>query len=736
MRKLLWFTAAFSAAVFAVHYGAAPAAGLLLLPALFRREGRPLRCALVCAGLVLGLLWPRCYDALFRAPARAMEGQTLTLTAQVADWPWATARGGGATVRVQPDSGPGFLARLYCDGLQDLRPGDRVTVLAACRSPEVYRGRETDSLTSRGIALVADGQGELAWSRPPRPPVRTWPVWLSRWLKDRVAALFPADTAGLMTALLTGDRSALSGADYAALRQAGLAHAVAVSGMHLAFLVSLAALLLGRHRRRTALIALPLIWLFALAVGAGPAVVRAAVMETLLLLAPLLGRENDPPTGLAFALALLLLQNPAAAGSVSLQLSFAAVAGILACSGRLFGWAWDRVPKGWPRPVRALARFCLSSLSVSCGALVFTTPLSAWYFGSVSLVAPLAGLVCLGAVSLAFSLGLLAAVSGLAPLALPAALLLRYVLWMARALAGLPFSTLSAHSGYGLAALCAGYLILFLFLVQRGPRRPLIPTLSWVLLAALALSLTRLDYSLGPLTLTVMDVGQGQAVLLRSGGRTALVDCGGNGSNAGDLCADYLAQRGGRRLDLLVLTHFHDDHANGVPELLARVPVDVLAAPEPEPGDLLAQEILDLARANGTQIVPVTQDLSLMLGAAQLTLYAPLGAGEANEAGLSLLCRTETFSALFTGDMDQAVEARLVKYGGLPHVDLLAAGHHGAKTSTSQALLDAVTPDLVVVSAGYNTYGHPNPETLGRVQAMGCALCRTDLQGNITVTVG
>ena len=221
------------------------------------------------------------------------------------------------------------------------------------------------------------------------------------------------------TALLTGDKTGLPDADSAALQRAGLAHAVAVSGLHIGFLAQLAVALAGsRYRRRAALLAVPLMVVYALAVGCTPSVLRAVVMHTLLLLGAILGRETDPPTSLSFALMLLLLQNPYAARSVSLQLSFASVAGIAAFSGRVHDWLWGgfRFPKEKKRLRRlpgALCHGAVTSLSTTVGALTFTIPLAAGYFGSLSLASPLANLLCLPLVALAFPLGLLAALLAL-----------------------------------------------------------------------------------------------------------------------------------------------------------------------------------------------------------------------------------------------------------------------------------------------------------------------------------
>ena len=196
-------------------------------------------------------------------------------------------------------------------------------------------GERTANYYAKGIRLVAYGEGEPEVSRPARPPVAAWPLYAARALEDSVAAAFPAWAAPMITALITGEDAGLSGGTYAALQRTGLAHVISVSGLHVVYLAGFLGLLLGRGRRRTAVITIALMAFFAAAVGSGPAVLRAAFMQSMLLLAPLAGRENDRATTLLGILMILLIANPYAAASVSLQLSFASVAGILAFAGRI-----------------------------------------------------------------------------------------------------------------------------------------------------------------------------------------------------------------------------------------------------------------------------------------------------------------------------------------------------------------------------------------------------------------
>ena len=144
-------------------------------------------------------------------------------------------------------------------------------------------------------------------------------------------------------------------------------------------------------------------------------------------------------------------------------------------------------------------------------------------------------------------------------------------------------------------------------------------------------------------------------------------------------------------------------------------------------------EILSLAEAAGTEITLLDHNRTLTLGEASLTLYAPLGDGDANEEGLFVLASCGDFDLLVTGDANTFVESLLIKYGFLPDIEVLAAGHHGSKNSTSEAFLDAVTPETCLISVGYNTYGHPADETLARLNARGIEIYRTDLMGHLTI---
>ena len=226
-------------------------------------------------------------------------------------------------------------------------------------------------------------------------------------------------------------------------------------------------------------------------------------------------------------------------------------------------------------------------------------------------------------------------------------------------------------------------------------------------------------------------------VALLSRRHGVLVDCGSSNSyiSAGDVAADHLLSAGIRRLDAVVLTHYHADHANGLALLLARVGVDTLYLPDIAEEDGEKSEVLALSERYGVEVRYVTEETQTAVGEASLTLYPPVGEGGENELGLTILCSAGDFDTLITGDMDSRTERVLVSSYPLPDIEVLLVGHHGSRYSTSEELLETVTPEVGVVSVGSNSYGHPTRDALLRLTDAGVTVYRTDLQGNIYITV-
>lgn len=740
MRVLATVCFAFAAGVAAAQYllpqrllwyAALGCAALGLLWALVLRDDNRLRARLIGFGLAAGLLWNGGHALLIRAPFEAMVGETVMLVMEAADYPSETEYGSRVEVRIDA---PGLHGRaLYYGGeaLLSVEPGMRLTA-------PVYVNRSIPSThASRGVFLLLYDRGTPTVEDGNAGALRYLPQRFARRVQQTIGDVFPERTVGFLNAILLGDKYELAAEDRTRLSEAGLYHITAVSGLHCAFLVSLVGTLIGWHRLRTlCVILIPLLSFYAMMVGLTPSVVRACIMLTFVLIAPLFDRESDPLTSLGTALLLILLHNPVAIQSVSLQLSFAAVAGMALVASPLQERIIDR-------RMGALGHFLLTPLSTTAGALVFTVPLSALYFGNLVLVAALSNLLCLWAAAMTFALGLISTMLGF--LFLPAARLLAllphfgalYLLTVSRLLAALPFHAVYFANPYLKLWLVYAYAMLAACVLLRGRFR--YPAAGVLALATLALCLwlNIRPFRDGALHLVALDVGQGQSVMLCAGDETALLDCGSSSYlDAGDTAADYLQSVDVRSLQYLVVSHYHDDHCDGLPTLLARIRVERIFLPDIEPEDARRAEVLALAERNGIPVTFVREDLTLPLGGASLQLFPPLNNRDMNEACLTALCTSGEFDALFTADIDALTERLLLETHTLPDVEVMLAGHHGAKNATSEALLSAVTPETVLVSCGAdNRYGHPNEETLRRIADAGAAFCRTDLQGNIHIAL-
>ena len=217
-----------------------------------------------------------------------------------------------------------------------------------------------------------------------------------------------------------------------------------------------------------------------------------------------------------------------------------------------------------------------------------------------------------------------------------------------------------------------------------------------------------------------------------------MVDCGSGNSyiDAGSIAADYLRSAGCGTLDAVVLTHYHDDHANGLASLLARMDAETIYLADIDAGEGDRSSVEELAARYGVEVHYITDVTSVPHGEAELTIYPPVGESSANELGLSVLCSLGNFDTLITGDMDARTETKLVSAYTLPDIEVLVVGHHGSKYSTGTALLKAVTPEIGVVSVGDNSYGHPTDEALMRLTDENIRVYRTDMQGNILITAG
>lgn len=659
-----------------------------------------------------------------------------------------------------------------------LLPGDRLRALTSLHLPRTSRNPGVLDvarlLHRRGIdwtgtvrsckELLVSGRaghaGPSAWSERARDE-------LIDFIMDRPGN---RSAKGLLAALTMGERGMVPPAVADAFRAAGLAHLLAVSGLHLGFVALGVYLLLARFlvfwrglalrtdvRRLAAGITIPVTVFYTLLAGAGLPAVRACIMVVFFLAAVIARREKDGLQVLAAAALVILAVWPHSLFEASFLLSFAAVACILVGTPRVFTWLGLSPAHGarrstedvsWPRRLGVrVAQF----VTVSLLAVLGTAPLVARLFNQVSLAGPLANL-------LAVPLGAWVIV----PLGLVVAVLFPLSPWLAGLVVDL------AIWPAGILADLAGWIGSWSWASIQVATPSLIEVLLWYggLLAlltarrrtaarwvALACALTMLaSWMAGEiarrlsddLVITFLDVGQGDATLVQLPGDRALLIDGGpgrpDGFDAGRfVVAPYLWGRGITRLDAVAVTHPESDHAGGLPSVVRLFrPREVWTASSLQENPVTLR-LARAAREVGANVrILRAGDRPMEADDCTVDVLWPSADADGllpNERSLVLRIGRGDRAALLTGDLEKQGEAGLLARDVDLEADLLKVGHHGGKGATGDELLRRVTPATAVVSVGAgNRHGMPHPAVLARLDAAGVRVLRTDVNGAISAT--
>ncbi|MFP5362171.1 MAG: ComEC/Rec2 family competence protein [Thermoleophilia bacterium] len=546
----------------------------------------------------------------------------------------------------------------------------------------------------------------------------------------------PAPQGALARGMVLGQDFALTDDVREQFRATGLAHLVAASGANVLLLAVLvlafgAALGVGLSGRLW--LAIALVAAYVPIAGAGPSIQRAAVMGIAGIVAALAGRPASRWYALLLAAAVTLIWNPRAAGDAGWQLSFAAVLAMIAL---VPGLRRRLTAAGLPA---ALAE----ALALTAAATLGTAPLIALHFERLSLVSLPANLLAAPAVAPVMWLGTIAGALGqvapalAAPVTALAVLPLGYLTWLADAAAALPFAEVAVPSPgaagvLGLYAGAAGATLVWRRLPRTGRRAT-----AAVLAVASITGVAALAAGHGPgrpptdLTVSFLDIGQGDATLIQHGDAAVLVD---TGPRRGPLLA-RLRRAGVRRLDALVVTHDAADHDGETEALLAALPVGLVVDGEEATS---GGDVRRLAAARGVRRIASDAGQVIRAGALQLRVLwprrdppAPADA-EPNDRATVLHVRDGDFDLLLTADVESDVLSGLQ----LPVVEALKVSHHGSDDPGLPGLLARLRPQAAVIAVGRrNSYGHPAPATLSALAAAVPVVRRTDRDGTVRVTV-
>ncbi len=711
---------------------------------------------------VAGLAWT---TADRRALERCSPAVTDGSPALVTGYFTAVSAEGASTLRASGPAGCRAEIRVYTRAGEppEARP---VTVEGRWFKSIRPDGSEAVYLSASKVeALEAAGDERAAAPASPAAGISVpWSVRVRAAIRGRAAKALErrlGTQAGVASALVLAERDGIPRELWDAFARSGTAHLLSISGFHVGVIAALLGGILSAAalppRRRAAGIAIG-VWAYVLVIGAPTSATRAAWMTS----AFVLGRLRQTPArtlgALGLSMLMISLLRPSAVSGAGFQLTITGTAGILIMT------RW--IMMHWPE--HRYREWIASPVAAGIGASVFTAPVLAYHFGQIPLLSLPASILLTPIVAAAVP-GVIAAivmdvlhVPGAAAAGMGAEGLLLAVTRIAAWLGALP-GTVALVTPREAALLTAGAIAPLALATAAWRTRPAVRAAVSTLTALATLWAGQAALSLagrGTLQITAIDVGQGDAIAIRTPrGRWLLVDAGPRGFGGTDAgltrVVPYLNGQGARRLEAIVLSHPDEDHAGGLGAVLRNVSTGAVLGPGLGSGQ--SGHMLGLAEARDAGVPwrrTVAGDVWTTDGVVFRVLNPPRPGGTGDPGGLvtgppldpgepndwSVVIRVEfgDFTALLMGDASDDIEARVMGEGAdadaARDITLLKVGHHGSITSSAEAFVRETSPEYALIPVGArNRYGHPDPVVLARLRRVGARILRTDTQGTVSV---
>ena len=640
-----------------------------------------------------------------------------------------------------------YKLRVYADLDRENQPGTGTHLKSEVRLfafPEVRNPHDFDYgawLYSRAIVAHGDLQSVL-YTEPLK--VTGWNR-LRNYVQNNIEDLFDENVAPLAKALMIGYKEELTQEERASFSRAGLSHIMAVSGMHVGFIIAPFWLLIPFLWRRKSgkwvglIIMTLLLFGYAGLTGFSASVSRASIMAWLLTYGKLFHKLRHSVNLLAVAAIILLIIQPSQLFDVGFQLSFSAVFIILLILPEAQRIIPERHRFGWKG---GLATIVLISVVVQLGLF----PILTAYFGEFSFIGPIANALVVPLLSVTVPAGLIITLFNSVSMGASEwiALPVSWVLLWINNVAGYFGADVTGYIEFRETSFILFVMWLILILSVASVR---LPSIRWKLLICLAASLnlllaekiikTSTDHDL---VVTVLDVGQGDAIHIRTpSGKNILVDTGRwnpMGNSGERVILPFLEYSGVDRLDAIILSHPHADHIGGLPSIMQAVPVDTLYHSDYPYDSQLYRQYNRLAEEKEIPVRDISAGYMIQIDPLiRMFVVGPDAEGRPdrnpNNHSLVLLLQYGDTSFLFSGDAERNQEEQLVeRYGDFLDVNFLKAGHHGSRTSSTKAFIEAVNPDITVASLSFrNRFNHPNREAITNIAESGSKKYFTSLSG-------
>ena len=688
----------------------------------------------------------------FNSVINQYDGKSISCTLQIVSEEEFSQSGYGYFEAV-PVSGmdtQGFKVKIFTKGLPDAEVYDFLAGTFEFSAPD-----EEYFLLNRaeGVALSAfanEVHVELNSNRPFWFKI----IEMRRYIQRSITANL-GKSHGFVKALLLGDRSDLETEEFDSLRNSGLLHITAVSGLHVGIAASFILVLLSFIKNRWIRYGAVFVSLLILAAvtGFSPSVIRSVFMLAAGYLGLLMFKPTDSLNLLGAVLTFCLLVSPFSAFSASLLLSFSAKAGLV-----VFARPLQIAITTWLFKLRGkyLGKFgtgIVSTFSVSLACTVFTVPVSMFLFGTFSMAGLITNLLCLWLIKYIFifsTVAVLLSALPLKPIFTVISVLVnwsvKYIMKISDIFSDSILSQLNSEPFTIILAAVIGYIVYLLMGKERSKKtrkkrskqigRLAAAVISAVLVVVVSSVANKVSTpSDNKLHTVFVDVGQGCGSYISINEKAVIFDCGGS-KEPGEAMNEALLEAGIKEIDYIVLSHLHDDHTNGIEEIFRQWEIDEVIVPYTEGDPAILIELMMLAAEEGAEVVTISEDMTRNLGDARidlLTEHLDPESSDQNENSIVSAVTLVNYRVLFTGDITSAAEKRLVKsYGWSLKSSVLSVPHHGSKYSSSEEFLEMVSPELSIISVGKNSYGHPGDRVLELLLDYGEVLT-TQTLGNIEI---
>ncbi len=661
------------------------------------------------------------------------------MTGEVASYPDIT-KSGKTSFDVRIDySGKSVKAYVYSDvSPESLSPGDTIHMKATLYELENTRYfAEKTYYKSRYTDVVMFAENIVILSENAEMKLRYVPQFFAKLFKEKAKELYNMRSAAIVNSLIMGDKSSLSEEFSNNLSATGMSHAVSVSGLHISFILGL--FLYFSKNKYLKIAVQPIVFLFVLMVGAPQSALRAFIMQMFVVMSDFGKREYDQLTALSFSAFFLCVLNPYCVTDSAFLLSFAATLGIIVLYPKIRE-VFECFTVHKKNYLRKLTVGIVSVAAVSISATFFTAPLTAYLFGTVSIIGPVANIILNVFMSAVFSLGFVNTLLGFALPAVARAgayiidFLVGIIMGIVNTLASLPMSEIFVGEPIVLFTICfVCFVVVYAISVGKNKIRLTVSVISIFFAVACAFMVMAGEKSQKQhgegIRFDVLDVGQGQCIVATAGENCVVIDCGGD-APADRIAISHLFSLGVPDIDALILTHAHADHANGAEYLIESVSTKTVYMPATDRENATFIDVVNNA-SKECNVVFVDKDTVIELENMELRLLTlPLGSDE-NENGLVVLVCDGEYELLITGDIATSNEKLVLDR--IPDCESYIVGHHGSKTSSSLALLNRALPELSVISVGKgNSYGHPSSQAMKRLRNIGSEVRRTDTEGTLT----